>query len=37
MKHYLKSAEDVVKAVESNEDGLSSSEASKRLAQNGIF
>ncbi len=35
MKHYLKSAEDVIKSADSNINGLSSSEASKRLARNG--
>ncbi len=35
MKHYLKSAEDVIKSADSNINGLSSSEASKRLDQNG--
>jgi len=35
MKHYLSNAEDVIKTVDSNEDGLSSLEAAKRLAQNG--
>ncbi len=35
MKHYLNSADDVIKAVDGNSNGLSSSEAEKRLAQNG--
>ena len=35
MKHYLNSAEEVIKAVDSNPDGLSASEADKRLAENG--
>ena len=35
MKHYLKSADDVIKTVDSNANGLSSSEATKRLTQNG--
>jgi len=35
MKHYLSHADDVIKATESNKDGLSSSEAEKRLAKNG--
>ena len=35
MKHYLTSAEDVIKTVGSNEDGLNSSEAAKRLEKNG--
>ena len=33
MKHYLKNAEDVIKSANSDINGLSSSEASKRLAQ----
>ncbi len=35
MKHYLNSAEEVIGAVDSNTDGLSSSEAAKRLSENG--
>ncbi len=35
MKHYLNDAEEVVRAVDSKEDGLSSTEAAKRLAENG--
>ncbi|MBQ9976915.1 MAG: cation-translocating P-type ATPase [Clostridia bacterium] len=35
MKHYLNSAEEVIRTVDSTADGLSSSEASKRLAENG--
>jgi len=35
MKHYLKSAEDVMKAVDTTTNGLSSSEAEKRLSLNG--
>jgi len=35
MKHYLQSADDVIKAVDGNANGLSSSEAEKRLAKNG--
>ncbi|MBR5459727.1 MAG: cation-translocating P-type ATPase [Clostridia bacterium] len=35
MKHYLNNAEEVIGAVDSTADGLSSSEASKRLAENG--
>jgi len=35
MKHYLNTTDEVIKAVDSNIDGLSSSEASKRLAING--
>ncbi len=35
MKHYLESADDVIKSVDSNLNGLSSSEAERRLAQNG--
>lgn len=35
MKHYLNSADEVIKAVDSNADGLSSSEAERRLAENG--
>ena len=35
MKHYLSNAEDVIKAVDSNNDGLSSSEAAERLEKNG--
>ena len=35
MKHYLKSADDVISAVDSNINGLSSSEAAERLARNG--
>ena len=35
MKHYLNSADDVIKAVDGNPNGLSSSEAEKRLAENG--
>ena len=35
MKHYLKSADDVIKTVDSDANGLSSSEAEKRLTQNG--
>ncbi|MBQ8759640.1 MAG: HAD-IC family P-type ATPase, partial [Clostridia bacterium] len=35
MKHYLSGAEDVIKTVGGNEDGLSSSEAAKRLEKNG--
>ena len=35
MKHYLSNSEDVIKSVDSSEDGLSSSESAKRLEQNG--
>lgn len=35
MKHYLNSAEEVMRAVDGNSDGLSSAEATKRLAENG--
>lgn len=35
MKHYLKSANDVMRTVDSNTNGLNSFEAAKRLAQNG--
>ena len=35
MKHYLNSFDQVVKSLESNIDGLSTSEAEKRLEQNG--
>lgn len=35
MKHYLESAEAVLKEVNSSENGLSSAEAAKRLEQNG--
>ena len=35
MKHYLKSANDVMRTVDSNTNGLNSSEAAKRLATNG--
>ena len=35
MKHYLSNANDVIKATNSNENGLNSSEAEKRLSQNG--
>ncbi len=35
MKHYLSHANDVMDAVNSRADGLGSSEAAKRLAQNG--
>ena len=35
MKHYLNNADDVIQAVESNEDGLTSYEAEERLAKNG--
>ena len=35
MKHYLKNADDVLLAVQSGEDGLSSSVAAERLATNG--
>lgn len=35
MKHYLKSAEDVMKAAYTTTNGLSSSEAEKRLSLNG--
>ncbi len=35
MKHYLSNAEDVIKTVDSNNDGLSSSEATARLDKNG--
>ena len=35
MKHYLSDAKDVLEAVNSTADGLSSSEAEARLAQNG--
>ncbi len=35
MKHYLKNADDVIKTVDSGIDGLSTSEAEKRLLQNG--
>ncbi len=35
MKHYLSNADDVIKAVDGNTDGLSSSEAEKRLTENG--
>ncbi|MEE0944608.1 MAG: cation-translocating P-type ATPase [Clostridia bacterium] len=35
MKHYLKSANDVIRTVDSNTNGLSSLVAAKRLAQNG--
>ncbi len=35
MKHYLNKVDDVIKTVDSNTNGLSTSEAAKRLAQNG--
>lgn len=35
MKHYLESAEDVLKEVKSTEDGLSSEEAAARLEKHG--
>ena len=35
MKHYLESAEDVLKEVNSTEDGLSSEEAAARLEKHG--
>ncbi len=35
MKHYLNSTDDVVRAVDTNADGLTSSEAAKRLSENG--
>ena len=35
MKHYLEETADVLKEVNSTENGLSSSEAEKRLAENG--
>ncbi len=35
MKHYLRSANDVIKTVDSSTNGLSSSEAARRLAENG--
>ena len=35
MKHYLSSADEVIKATGSNAEGLSSYEAEKRLAENG--
>lgn len=35
MKHYLSNADDVIRTVDSNINGLSSSEAEKRLAKNG--
>ncbi len=35
MKHYLNSADEVIRAVDGTADGLSTSEADKRLAENG--
>ncbi len=35
MKHYLNSAQEVIKALDSSTDGLNSSEAEKRLLENG--
>ena len=35
MKEYLKSKEDVLSQVESNETGLTSAQASSRLEKNG--
>ena len=35
MKHYLNSAEDVIRTVGSNENGLTATEAEERIAKNG--
>ena len=35
MKYYLQKVNEVFKAVESSENGLSTAEAKKRIAQNG--
>ena len=35
MKYYLEDVKDVLKELDSNEDGLSNIEANKRLAENG--
>ena len=35
MKHYLNSVEEVIRSVDGNTDGLSTSESAKRLAENG--
>ena len=35
MKHYLESADNVIRSVDSSKDGLSAIEAQKRLERNG--